>query len=275
MKKELLFQLIAVFLAVQLLGLWTADFLARENIKATIVSENANGIENSFGLFAYILVFTVALLILIRLLRGKRLFVLFKVIEALAIFGTSALVFSTALPDAFALGLAAILVIARNVKRESIRLRNLASVLAAAGAGALIGVSLGIIPVIVFMALLAVYDYIAVFRTKHMVALAKAITKRNLSFTIAMPTKEHKFEMGTGDLVVPLAFATAVLASSKISMPFPNYFVAPALVLLASLAGLIATLEYGSRHKEKALPALPLQTIAMIIVFGIAKLAGF
>lgn len=274
MKKQLFLQLLAVFLIVQVLGLWTADFLVKENVRATIVSENPQDILNSIGLFGYIIIFTLILLFIIKILKGWKLFAFFKVIEALAIFGTSLIVFSSLMPDLAALTLSALLVALRNLKREDILLRNIASILAAAGAGALIGVSLGIIPVIVFLVLLSAYDFIAVFKTKHMVTLAKAITKRNLSFTVAMPTREHKFELGTGDLVLPLAFATAVLASSKAVHAFPNYLFAPALVLAGSLAGLLLTLEYSSRNPGRPLPALPLQGIFMVTAFGIAALAG-
>jgi len=36
------------------------------------------------------------------------------------------------------------------------------------------GISLAIIPTLLLLVVLAVYDYIAVYRTKHMVALAEA-----------------------------------------------------------------------------------------------------
>ena len=125
------------------------------------------------------------------------------------------------------------------------------------------------------LVLLSVYDYVAVFKTKHMVTLAKSVTKKNLSFTYALPTKEHQFELGTGDLVMPLVFATSVLASTKPLYPFPQYLVPPTLILLASLTGLILTISYLSKRIGKALPALPPQTALMIAAFFLSKLIGF
>ena len=106
------------------------------------------------------------------------------------------------------------IVIARFVFRKNIWLRNLASILAAAGAGPLIGYNFGIIPVALFLVILAGYDIIAVFYTKHMVTLAKSITKKNLAFTFALPTTDHQFELGTGDMVIPLVFAVSVLTET-------------------------------------------------------------
>src|SRR3989338_4603794 len=128
-----------------------------------------------------------------------------------AVFSTSWIVASVFVGDLIGIAFAILLTASRIVLSENLLLRNAASIIAIIGAGALLGVSLGVVPVIVFVILLSAYDFIAVFKTKHMVTLAKAMTKKNLAFTIALPTKEHKFELGTGDLVVPLVFASAVL----------------------------------------------------------------
>ena len=158
---------------------------------------------------------------------------------------------------------------------KDVLLRNITSVLATAGAGALIGVSLGVLPVIVLLILLAAYDFNAVFKTKHMVSLAKNVTSKNLSFTYALPTPEHQFELGTGDLVMPLVFASSVLAVSQQTFSFPFYFVPSLVILFASYIGLAITLDYVSRKPGTALPALPPQTALMLFAFALLKLAGF
>ena len=275
MKRELLVQLIALFLATQALGLYTAEFLIRENVQATLVTDNPEDLENSVGLFVYILGFTAVLLVLIKFLKEKWMYLVFKLLESSAVFFTALLVFNAFTDHIGIVVAAAGLVGARIVFAKNLLLRNAATVLSSAGAGALIGVSLGVFPVVVFLALLCVYDYIAVFKTKHMVTLAKSITRKNLSFTYALPTPEHVFELGAGDMVLPLTFAASTLDAAKPLHMFPFYWVPPAVVLLASLAGLLLTIWYSSRHVGKALPALPLQGIFMLIAWGLTKLAGF
>ncbi len=274
MDQKLLLQLAAVFFATQILGLFTANFLLEQNITVQIVNEDKESIDNSIGLFAYIIGFTALLLLFTKFFKGHHLYFLLKAFETLAIFGTSLIVFST-INEVAGLVLAIALVGSRLIFRENLLLRNVSSVTSTAGAGALIGVSLGVTPIIIFMVLLAIYDYIAVFKTKHMVELAKNVTNKNLSFTFALPTKEHKFELGTGDIVIPLAFAVSVLAQTKTTLMHPFYLISPVLIILASFVGLVLTLEYISKRIGIALPALPPQTVLMLIAFFGASFFGF
>ena len=271
MERRLMLQLGVVFLIAQFIGITVAANLIENDVQATLITDNPDDIENALGLFVYIMAFTAMILIVIKYVKG---WLVFKGIETLAVFATAIIVFSAFIPQqAF---LFAVLIVAlRWVLPENILLRNISSIIAVAGAGALIGVSLGVVPVLIFVVLLSVYDLIAVFGTKHMVKMGKAITKKNLAFTIAFPTKEHQFELGTGDLVIPLMFAVSVMAGAAQSFPYPIFMIPSLMVLLGSLAGLLITLDYSSKHVGRALPALPLQAVFMIIMLGLSMLIGF
>ncbi len=274
MDLQLFSKLLTLFLVTQALGMIVAvDLLDKINSgeleQPRIVTENPGDVENAVGLFAYIILFTIIILIIIKFVKG---ILLFRILEAIAIFASSFLVFNVFLSEA-AVMLAVLLVLLRNALRDSIFLRNISGIIAVAGAGALTGISLGITPVIVFVVMLAIYDIIAVFWTKHMVVMAKHLTKSNLAFTYALPTKQHQFELGTGDIVIPLAFSTSVLREG-FSLGFPNYLWLPLMILLGSIIGLVATIEYASKSPGKALPALPLQTGIMIAMLAIGKFFG-
>ncbi|MAG18152.1 MAG: hypothetical protein CL944_01625 [Candidatus Diapherotrites archaeon] len=274
MNKQLIIQLIIIFVLTQGIGLYAGNFMIEQDIHTTLVTDNPDDVENSIGLMVWILGFTAILLILIKFAPEWLLTILLKGIESMAIFGTTLIVLlPTGIVDEIILLIAIVFVVLRIIFKEHLLLRNASSIVAAAGAGALIGASLGVIPILVFIVLLGVYDYIAVFKTKHMVTLAKGVTKKNLAFTYALPTKEHKFELGTGDMVIPLAFAISVLATQTTSGLVK--FIPSVAILIASLAGLIITLDYASKNKGKPLPALPLQTVLMVLVFGITKILGF
>jgi len=272
MNKELLAKLVLLFVVTQAIGLFVAGTLVKENVRATFITDNPDDVENSIGLIAYILFFTAVLLVAIKFFK-RRIGLLFRIIELLAVFGTSVIVFGAFFPD-MAFHFALLVLALKLVLPESVPLRNATSVIATAGAGSLVGVSLGVLPVIVFIALLSVYDLIAVFGTRHMVVMAKAMTKQNVSFTFALPTKEHNFELGTGDMVIPLAFASSVLAANAKVVAFPLAYALPALLLLASLAGLLWTLDFISKRVGLALPALPPQTVLMLAVFMLGKAVG-
>ncbi len=99
-----------------------------------------------------------------------------------------------------------------------------AGFLAAGSLIALLGVSFGILPAFILLIALAVYDAIAVYRTKHMISLADAVTEMRLPILMVMPSsagydytqapslqaqrarpvgeREATF-MGLGDVVIP------------------------------------------------------------------------
>jgi presenilin-like A22 family membrane protease len=275
MNTSLISKLIFLFIITQSLGLYVGSALISsievgDLEQPSIITDNPDDIENGVFLIGYILVMTGILLFVIKYVKTG---FVFRFIETIAVFGAAFIVFAVFVGDA-GLFLALAVIIAKNIWKKNIHIRNLASVLATAGVGALIGISLGLLPILVFIVLLSIYDIIAVFGTKHMVVMAKHLTKKNLAFTYAIPTKDHQFELGTGDLVIPLALSVSVLQNG-INAGVQHPFVLPIAILIASLIGLILTLEYVSKKVGTAVPALPPQTLLMIIVFGIGKVVGF
>lgn len=264
MNKKLIAQLILIFLITQAFGLFVASELIAANIDVPAFGEDKNDVMSAVFLFVYILVFTGILLLIMKFYKGRGMF---KLLEAIIILSTTWIVVDVLLPGVGLL-FAVLMVALRNVLPKHIMLRNVSSIIAVVGAGALIGISLGWFPVLVFMVLLSVYDIIAVFGTKHMVTMGKAMTQNNLAFTVAMPTKEHTFEMGTGDLVIPLTFAVSLMAFSFETYGVIN-LIPSVLVLFGSLVGLLWTIDYSSKHVGTALPALPPQTLCMLVMFGI------
>jgi len=269
--KALLIQLAICFIITQFLGLFLAyKMLPQEELRVTIASENPNAVENAFVLVAYILVFTAFLLFVIFFLKG--LFgIIIRLMEFLALFASGTIVFSVLLDSAIiGLILAIGFIVLREIFRKKIIVKNIAAIIAISGVGTIIGLSLGILPTIIFLILLSVYDLIAVFKTKHMIVLAKQITKRNAAFTIAMPTKEHVFELGTGDFVLPLVFVVSVFSFSNAAIPLR--LIACCIIALSSLIGLILTAYICSKNVGIVLPALPPQGSLMLFTFGILNL---
>lgn len=287
MQKGMALQFLVLFVLTNGLGLLVANaFLPAEineqiTQSVTFVNDDKQDPINSIALLAYILIITGVLLVIIRFFKTK-LNILLRLVEGLAIFFiiisiAEVLVFPVTGINAdiyfITLAIAIGIVILRNNLPENIWLRNLVTIILVSYIGALIGMGLGLLPILIFIILLAVYDIIAVFKTKHMVTLAKAVTKKNLAFTYAIPTKEHQFELGTGDIAIPLALAASVMQHYSSAMVFPDYFLPAIMILVGSFAGLFITLEYSSRHVGRALPALPLQTLFMVIIAIVMRFA--
>ncbi len=149
-------------------------------------------------------------------------------------------------------------------------LKNISAVISVVGIGAMIGYSLGFVPSLLIAILLSVYDYVAVFITKHMVLFANETVSKDLSLMISIGKKDltkksaksklktklkkpvdlkymPNINLGTGDLVLPIILSVS-------SYPIFGFFGSISLIF-GSLAGLLFLLY--ERKKQIVLPALP------------------
>ncbi|WP_435096504.1 presenilin family intramembrane aspartyl protease PSH [Halarchaeum sp. P4] len=82
---------------------------------------------------------------------------------------------------------------------------DLAGVIMGIGAGALFGISFGILPAVLLLAALAVYDAISVYGTEHMLTLASGVVALKLPILLVYPTtrdfsfRERAAEVAEGD----------------------------------------------------------------------------
>ncbi|NPA76612.1 MAG: hypothetical protein GXN93_02565 [Candidatus Diapherotrites archaeon] len=104
-------------------------------------------------------------------------------------------------------------------------------------------VAAGLSPIVtaILLIILAVYDYISVFVTKHMVTLAKAVAGN------AEIGKGEEHLLGAGDVAIPGMFAISLARASLL---------ASILAAAGAVIGLILT-TYLARRWKRVLPALP------------------
>jgi presenilin-like A22 family membrane protease len=273
------FILIAFFLITQFLGLYVGN----EYIKLIRTGEvppaleHPESIENSFYLFGYIIVATIGILILIKIRKS-----FLRILEAFVIFMASWFTFDFLIPlDIWYLSLGfflALILTTWKMLRPSIISQDIAAIISGAGVGALLGASLGVLPSIVFILILSCYDFVSVFITKHMIHMAKALTERPTAFTVAAPhkfkkltyvgikkakKKFHIFQLGVGDMVIPLMFSVSVL--NKFSL-----INAIAAIIGSTLA--LLSLIYFMSKKPQPMPALPFITFGTFAGFLISLL---
>jgi len=256
-----------LFLVAQILGLFVAKILLLQGVETTSFTEDINDPLNAIFLFVEILIMTGVILFLIKYKKQRNFLWL---MEGMAVALTSLIVFSAiTLNDYIALLFMVLLLFFRYRYKKNVLIRNVASVISVAGAGSFIGISFGLWVISLFIVILAIYDIVAVFGTKHMVTIGESVIKRNFAFTVSMPTKKHNFELGNGDLIIPLIVACSIMANST----FINKGLVVGLVLAASFVGLCLSI-YLVSAKKIAMPALPPQTLLMLIVIGTALLLG-
>jgi len=258
--------------------------------------EDPTSLANPFIFIAILLVFTGFLLLLIK--YGKKAWI--AAIIAISIFLTFVYIFSalvnvvTADPN-----LAAALVIILSLlaivllyKYPEWYVIDGLGILIAAGVAAIFGSSLEYYLVIVLLVLLAVYDAISVYKTKHMITLAEGVIDLKTPILFVIPKRRDysfirdgigkledggeraAFIIGMGDMIMP----SILVVSANVFLQGWRLFGIvnlPALgAMLGSLAGLGVLLSYVASGKPQAgLPPLNGGTILGFLA-GWA-LAGF
>jgi len=273
---------LSVFLLVQILGLYIgSQYLSLiSSGQAQPVFENPASVGNSVFLFVYILVGTGLIILAVKFWKF-----LIRIVEVVAVFSASMITFMFLIPfEVLQVPLGILLAIgltAWKMLRPSFLSQNLSLIFSIAGAGAIIGASLGMLPSLVFLLLLSVYDFTAVFITKHMVYIAKEIVKRPTAFTLAFPyrfkkpvsysvgktkikKKFHIFQLGGGDIAIPLMFAVSALASFSL--------VHALSIAIGSAVALGLLIFYSAKRPGMVLPALPFISAGSILGFLISVL---
>ncbi len=303
---------VALFFAItQLLGIYSGIVLingaaVNQDIRDIsvvppfLVSDQNSPVDalaTAFLFIAYILFGAVMIVLVARFYKGM---MFFRLLELLVIASASAIVFfSIALSlgvdflSSFLVGGAAGLVLAL-AKFFWVDIKNAAAIISSAGVGALFGFSLGTtfgVPLgffstVAFIILLSVYDYIAVFKTKHMIEMARELSTRQLSFAVTakdVPSRKphekreeyvdramkegERLDLGTGDLSVPLMISVSAFTLGANGMLYSL------AVAAGSTISLYLLLRFVSKQRV-FLPALPPICLGGMLALLMVKLAG-
>jgi len=170
-----------------------------------------------------------------------------------------------------------------------------AGMLVAVGVIGIFGISLEILPVMILLIALAVYDAVSVYGTKHMVALADGVTqmrlpillvipkKRGYSYLKAKPLKEQLKDgeereamfMGLGDVIIPgvlIASAFNFLPADVVAGVGGNLLVALG-ALIGAVIGFAALMTFVLKGNPQA--GLPLLNGGTIIGYAVSYLIVF
>lgn len=246
--------IVLIYLSIQAMGLYVGFGLIGliETGEVQPVVQNPESVESSVHIFLYILVMTGVLLVLLK----YRLSIIIKIMLVLAMLMGTSITLSSFIgyPGAFV----SLLLVVITFLRKNIMVTNLTLVFTISGIGAWLGASLAVLPALILLIALSIYDIVAVFGTKHMVKLAE-MSKGNLPLMFLIPVKDRHLGLGTGDLVIPLTFTVSVLRDYTLGSAVVTAF--------GGLLGLISLFIYVL-HKEKVtLPALPPLTLGLIFGF--------
>jgi len=164
------------------------------------------------------------------------------------------------------------------LKKPIVLNQNILMVLAIAGTGSVLGLAMDPFLVLTLLIIFSLYDFLAVYKTKHMVKMATDMIENQAVLGIVLPPNFSQFKadlkeikvggdfmvLGAGDIVFPLLFAVSLLSSS---------FLEGIIVVIFSLFGLFLSFYFFiSQKNRKPIPALPPIALFSIIGFLIAKI---
>jgi len=272
--------LLLLFLTVQLLGLLVGSrYLGFVNSgEAEPLFSNPQSPWNSLYLFAVLLPLTLLVILLLKFRRSW-----FRAFELLVVFLCCWLTLDLLvgiqvgwLSSGFLLSL---LLVGWRVARPTPLTQDLVLILSASGVGAVLGVSLGVAPSLLLLALFSVYDYFSVFVSRHMVFMAKRLVPSSSSLLLSVPSQLRDFvregragkraggrslHLGGGDLILPLVFSSSVLSAEGLASSL--------LVSLSSSLSLLLLLLLLSRRPGTILPGLPLLSVGCLLGFLLSRL---
>jgi len=165
--------------------------------------ENPESVFNAVFFFALVLCFTAAILVILKFggMKFVHLFMLFAVAATIywvlsALFPIILNIFHVAFVpslDIFPL-IIAIALTALLYFRPEWYVIDAVGLLVASGVASIFGISLQVLPVIVLLVILAVYDAVSVYGTKHMVSLASSVVEMRVPLLFVLP-RRRKFSL--------------------------------------------------------------------------------
>ena len=212
------------------------------------------------------------ILLVIKFLKfrpGKE--ILFKAFFILPVFLGGMIFWSLWIGDIFAL-ISIFVLIVWWFKKPNILVHNFLLISGMIGIGSFFGLGLDPLFVIFLLIIFSIYDIIAVYKTKHMIKMAKEFIEAKAipglilpqKFSeVSAPLKEVKMGgkfliLGSGDIIFPL-----FLVSSLVPLGLLKSF----LVVIFATIGLLTSIGiFLSQKTRKPIPALP--PIALFSIIG-------
>jgi len=164
------------------------------------------------------------------------------------------------------------------LKKPNILVHNFLLISGTIGAGSFLGLRLDPLLVVFLLIAFSIYDVIAVYKTKHMIKMAKEFIEAGAMPGIILPQKISEFQaslkdvkiggrfliLGGGDIVFPL-----LLVSSLVPFGVLKSFI---VAIFATIGVLVSIWVFVSQKTRKPIPALPPIAFFSIIGYFIIRL---
>jgi presenilin-like A22 family membrane protease len=270
--------LIALFFAAQVVGLEAvrrsidiAKFSETGNVSYTPLMGNISRPEvgptsSVLWIFAAIIIGTIIVFILM-FFRQRRVW---KVWFLLSVVVTLSFAFYAFFRNSYIALAAAIVLALWKVYRPNLFVHNITEVFIYGGIAVIFVPIMNILAGVILLILISAYDMYAVWKSKHMIKLAKFQTKTNVFAGLFVPykalPKPEKGEkiivkkvrtavLGGGDIGFPLIFTGIIMTNLIMKYGFSAGFLMSLIVTICATMAL--TLLFIKSEKDKFYPAMP------------------
>jgi presenilin-like A22 family membrane protease len=249
------------FIFTQFLGFLTLLRIQNQPSIREVIENETQGVS-VWGFLIQFIVVTVVFLVLLPLFKKRPVFL--KILFYFSIFiGISFLLelfLGEPLAAIISIGLIVLLIF-----KPFVIFHNLIFSAAFSSVGLILGMTFRPFSVVLILAILSLYDFIAVYFTHHMVKMAQMPASEGIFFGLLIPRKNKFFSqtknftkigsgtdfsfLGGGDMVFPLVLSLSVARNS---------FFDGVIVSLFSFLGLfLLHLIFHSRKNKEPMPGLP------------------
>jgi presenilin-like A22 family membrane protease len=211
------------------------------------------------GAISYLLFAIIFMTVILLLLQRFELQRFIKLWFGLAFFLCVSISLSVFVGDVMAMIGAFILMVMR-FRDSDLYVHNIGEVLVYGGVAAIFSPILTLFSIGILMILISIYDFIAVFVTRHMVTLAEGQRDIGIFSGLLLKYKDEAGVLGGGDIAFPLLFAAVAMKEiGTLASLFSVY---------GATLGLISLIILG--RKNKYYPALPFITLGSFLGFALS-----
>ncbi len=233
--------IVLLFLTAQYIGLFVTKNYLKKELPYNIERPKLEPSTSYIPIFSFILLATILALILIKF----NAILLWQIWFLISVIFTLSISLSSFINQTLAFLIAIVLAFYK-VFRNNIIIHNFTELFIYGALAALFVPLVSLFSAILLLILISIYDYIAVWRTKHMIKLAKFQSKVKTFAGLFIPYGKETAVLGGGDIGFPLLFSGVVLNKlGNIAFIVP-LFTSLSLFVLFYLA-----------KKKKFYPAMP------------------
>src|SRR3989338_4462927 len=292
--------LVGLFLAVQLIGLGTVNSYIKveKDINGTITIEHPDTVicpqpeieRKEFSFIPVVIAILVGtalvfLLIRFRLQRVWKYWFLFAVWITMSVF------FGVYIAKYIAITIGLVLALMK-IFKPNVFIHNITEIFVYSGITILLLPLLNIVSGFLILFFISIYDMYAVWKSKHMIKLAKFQTKNKIFAGLFIPYKKEKRAkkeikpklvkskgkiaiLGGGDLAFPLIFSAAVMENLILVKGIVKSIAFLETLIITLFVSIALLLLFFKGKKDRFYPAMPFLSIGCAIGYLVILLINF